>query len=97
VTSVLSCDAVLLEDLFQTQLCIGTMPSGCAVLCSCATTGCVCATQVTPHPQCKIRIEVLDKTSSAGNLFIVQGIAIVPYSSAPLLTPTERLLLRSIA
>jgi hypothetical protein len=71
-----------------------------AVFCSCHyddTMCCISALQVTPHPQCKIRIEVLDKTSSAGSLFIVQGIAVVPYTSAPLLTPTERMLLHPSA
>ncbi|WIA09726.1 hypothetical protein OEZ85_009106 [Tetradesmus obliquus] len=52
-------------------------------------------TEVTSHPQCVIRIEVLDKTSSGGHVFIVQGIAVIPYTSTPLLTPVERLLLNT--
>lgn len=54
-------------------------------------------TEVTAHEQCVIRIEVLNQTRSAGNLFTVQGIAVIPYTDAPLLTPLERLLLETAA
>jgi hypothetical protein len=53
--------------------------------------------QVSAHQQCVVRIEILNKPRSAGNLFIVQGIAVIPYTDAPLLTPLARLLLEPAA
>jgi hypothetical protein len=58
---------------------------------------CVSALQVTLNPQCTIRVEVLANSTSGGSLFIVQGLAVIPFTHAPVLTPVERRLLQTKA
>jgi hypothetical protein len=52
---------------------------------------CFCALQVTLHPKCLVSISIQANTTTGGDEFAVSGIAVVPFSTAVLISPNDRL------
>jgi hypothetical protein len=48
---------------------------------------------VTGHPQCLVRVTILDKTNSGGRMFKVDGVAVVPYTDTSPMTVVDKLIL----
>ncbi|WIA23834.1 hypothetical protein OEZ85_013495 [Tetradesmus obliquus] len=55
------------------------------------------STSVTAHPQCLVRVTILDKSNSGGHMFKVDGVAVVPYTDSNPLTPIDKLALQGLA